>query len=244
MNLPLAKPTAAARALLPVLLFGLLFVVETGAFERATASEPALQPGFTVIVWEQPDQDVAGAVSQLNAREDRVSQVEAVFAWINADQLWRMYRPHGPDFLNTLQNLQMGHIYWIFASAVAEAVGVLEPEAEPAPGAAPGVSTLFPATADPSGGPPSARLTLTNTSDAPIERIEIEYCMLNRLGGPVFQDGTGSQCIRGVYHPGVPIPPAGMRTIETTLVGYDTATGFTTRVMHIRWLDGSTWARP
>ena len=64
-----------ARTLLPVLLFGLLFVLETGASERATAADPAvaLQPGFTVIVWEQPDQDVAGAVSHLNAREDRVS---------------------------------------------------------------------------------------------------------------------------------------------------------------------------
>jgi hypothetical protein len=236
-----------ARTLLPVLLFALLFVVETGGSERATAAEPAgaLQPGFIEIVWEQPDQDVALAVSRLNAPEDRVSQVEAVFAWINADQSWRMYRPHGPDFLNTLETLQMGHMYWIFAIPVAEAVEVLEPEAEPAPVATPpGASTLFSATADLFGGPPSARLTLTNTSDAPIERIEIEYCMLNRLGGPVFQRGTGSQCIRGVYHPGVPIPPAGMRTIETTLVGYDTATGFTTRVMHIRWLDGSTWARP
>ena len=54
-----------ARTLLPVLLFALLFVVETGAFERATAADPAvaLQPGFTVIVWEQPDQEVALAVS-------------------------------------------------------------------------------------------------------------------------------------------------------------------------------------
>ena len=134
-----------ARTLLPILLFGLLFVVETGAFERATAAEPvvALPPGFTVIVWEQPDQEVAGAVSHLNAREDRVSQVEAVFGWIDADQSWRMYRPHGPDFLNTLETLQTGHMYWILAIPVTEAVEVVEPEAELAPGAAP-LSATFP----------------------------------------------------------------------------------------------------
>ena len=235
------------RRTLPVLLVAVFLAVAPVAADGAKASAhlSTLSPGFTVIVWDDPDDGVALVVERLNAREDRVSQVEAVFAWINADQSWRMYHPHGPDFLNTLETLQTGHIYWIFAIPVTEAVEVLEPEAEPAPEAAPpGASTLFPATAGRSGGPPSARLTLTNTSDAPIERIEIEYCMLNRLGGPVFQGGTGSQCIRGVYHPGVPIPPAGMRTIETTLVGYDTATGFTTRVMHIRWLDGSTWARP
>ncbi len=80
-----------------------------------TASVPslALSPGANFVAWPGSNQAVEVALG-----DD--PSVAVVYEWDAASRTWRRYFPDLPDYLNNLETLRQGNVYWVIARSAAK----------------------------------------------------------------------------------------------------------------------------
>ena len=184
-----------------------------------------LVSGWNEVLWVEPVQPIAEALRALS------SQLGPVFHWESRVQRWTLWAVNLPDTLNTLTHLETGRIYWIWQE---------EEPSSPSPSSTP-VVLLWTELRQDVIGTPVAVTRIRNTSSSDVDAVDIRYCMKTRFGEPVFRYDFGSDCVRGLYQPVIPLAPGEEVSLSLTLFGYDTAGELEASLVRVRWVSGSIW---
>ena len=73
----------------------------------------ALSPGANFVAWPGSNQAVEVALGG-------DPSVAVVYEWDAASRTWRRYFPDLPDYLNNLETLRQGNVYWVIARSAAK----------------------------------------------------------------------------------------------------------------------------
>lgn len=121
---PTATPTQAAKATSTPLPSATASPTPSATSTPVRAASPtatptgsvpslALSPGANFVAWPGSNQPVEVALG-----DD--PSVAVVYEWDAASRTWKRYFPDLPDYLNNLEMLRQGNVYWVIARSAAK----------------------------------------------------------------------------------------------------------------------------